>query len=141
MPGVRWTSEFGVASVFGRHFVGSEAGIERIHLFLCLDLPVPGGNILAGEDRLAGGDIGLTVDADAEKETQWDQRRLGDGGGQTQCPKIVAKLFIAASLVTALFAPLPRVAATIMYLPDVIARRGDQCVNQVTSAKFWRLSN
>jgi hypothetical protein len=50
-------------------------------------------------------------------------------------------LFIAASLVTALFAPLPRVAGTIMYLPDVIACRGDQCVNQVTSAKFWRRSN
>ena len=54
-------------SVFGRHLVGSEAGVERIDLFLRLDLGLTGGDILAGEDRLPGGNVGFAIDANTEE--------------------------------------------------------------------------
>src|SRR5262249_36984443 len=50
----------------------SEAGIERSDLLLRLDWRSTGRDVLAGEDRLAGGNVGLGV----EKETQRGQRRL-----------------------------------------------------------------
>jgi len=54
-------------SVFGRHLVGTEAGVQSIDLFLRLDLGLTGRNILAGEDGLSGGNVGLAIDADTEE--------------------------------------------------------------------------
>ena len=41
--------------------------------------------------------VGLADDAEAEEQVEGYQRRLRDGGIHTQWPKIIAKLFIAAS--------------------------------------------
>ena len=92
---MRRIGKLGMVSVFGRHLVGSKARVERGNLFLRFDLRLAGRDVLAGEDRLAGGDIGLSVDANTEKQAQRHQRRFGDGGIHTQWPKIIAKLFIA----------------------------------------------
>src|SRR5216684_3358157 len=53
----------GMVSVLRRHLVASEAGVERGNLFLRLDLCLAGGDILAGKDRLTGGNVGLAVGA------------------------------------------------------------------------------
>src|SRR5439155_10068798 len=63
-------------SVFGRHLVGSEASVERIDLFLRLDLGLTGRDILAGEDYLTSGNIRFAVDANTEKQAERYQRRL-----------------------------------------------------------------
>jgi hypothetical protein len=57
----------GMISVLRRHLVSPETGVERIDLFLRFDLGLAGGEILAGEDRLTGGNVGLAVDANTEE--------------------------------------------------------------------------
>src|SRR5215472_12463652 len=63
-------------SVLGRRLVGSEAGVERGDFFLSLDWRLSGGDILACEDRLMGGDIGLAIDANTKEQAERYQRRL-----------------------------------------------------------------
>jgi hypothetical protein len=56
-----------VISVLGRHLVGSEAGVERSDFFLSPDWRLSGVDILAGENGLIGGDIGLAIDANTKE--------------------------------------------------------------------------
>jgi TolB-like protein len=67
VPELHQVCILGMISVFGRHLVGSEAGVERGNLLLRLGLRLAGGDILAGEDRLTGGNVGLAIDANTEE--------------------------------------------------------------------------
>ena len=65
-----------MGSVLGRYLVGPEARVEGIDLLLRLDRGLTGGDILAGDDLLTNGNIGLALDTDAKKQTECRQRRL-----------------------------------------------------------------
>src|SRR5437762_14390739 len=75
VPGGRQLRILWMISVFPRHLVASEAGVERSNFYLCLDHRLAGGDILAGKDGLSSGNVGLATDANTEKQIERYQRR------------------------------------------------------------------
>jgi hypothetical protein len=63
-------------SVFRRHLVGSEAGVERRNFFLCLDLGLAASNVLGGDDRFGSSNVRLHGGADTKEQVERYQRRL-----------------------------------------------------------------
>ena len=56
-----------VISILGRYLIGPKAGVESVDFFLCFNFGLPRRDILAGDDPLTDRNIGLALDANAEK--------------------------------------------------------------------------
>ena len=86
-------------SVFGRHLVGSEAGVERIDLFLRSIWVLPAETYwLARIASPAAMSDSLLMPIPKNKLSA-ARAAFGDGGIHTQWPKIMAKLFIGPSTI------------------------------------------
>ena len=64
---------------------------------LCLDQYDAGEDILAGKDRLSGGNCRARRDAEPKAKLRATSAAFGDGGIYTQWPEIIAKRFIGRS--------------------------------------------
>ena len=76
MPGRPCRSPYGVISVFGRHFVGSETCVEIGHLFVRRDLGLSGRYVLLDDGCFSGDVLQIRVHADAEEQVECNQSRF-----------------------------------------------------------------